>query len=103
MSNRVYLSKVRVEYVKDKIKETGYKIFDDLVSVVETFMYEESVPDDDLELLAFVCKEAFDENTKELIQFVYENKKDITINGVLYKFQDIKEVMRKSLFVEKTT
>ena len=99
MSNRADLSKIKLEYVKDNITECGYKLFDDYYTTVETFLFkDEKIPDDDLEFLEFVCEEAFDKCARELLEFLYENEKGLTINSTSYEFDQIKDILSRALF-----
>ncbi len=89
MSNFIFL--YRVERNRLQPKESGYNFGDDY-SEETRWVSEGQAPEDDLELLQYVKHNAEDVG-RELLSHMVENKSAISINGVMYGYEEIKHII----------
>jgi len=92
MSNRIYID---TEFCAP-VEMFDVRVYDDHETVT---MIVEKLPDDDLEMLDFLFTDVFNGSRefKDLMEFVLENDKSITIRDSLYTIDQTKSILEKHL------
>jgi len=80
---------IRLTHITDKAGNSGFTFADDYGT---TTQFIDGTPEDDLDLLKFVEKNA-DSIGEDLIQFCNENQKGIEINDTMYSYDKIRTII----------
>lgn len=89
MSNRAWITPTKFEDLRTGDVSYGVRVHDDYAMTFDDSW--EAIPEDDLEILARVLKEA-DEATQAILASVQENQRGCYLGGSWYTWEEIKSL-----------
>lgn len=94
MSNRVTIEPTEFVNVRTGEVSYGFRAYDDYEQTYDNTL--ESIPDNDMEFLALICKEkAFNTAFSEMLDFVKEGQMGLYIGGTWYEWDAIEPILCK--------
>jgi hypothetical protein len=90
MSNRVTITSTKFVNIKEGSDTLGFRMYDD-----EGQQYDntwESIPDNDLDVLAKVKDESDNKEVVAMLDFIQEVESGISIDGTWYDWDEIKHL-----------
>jgi len=95
MSNQVCIDPTIFENARTGGKSKGVRCYDNYASIYDNTWTD--IPDDDLEILRIIIHETIppDESLCAMLDYIYENQTGVTIGGIDYEWDQIKDVMKE--------
>lgn len=89
MSNRAQV--IRTRFIDHTGETEGVRAFDDFE---QTYFHFDSVPEDDMELLALMLNQN-DDRLNGIFEHLYSIEKGVEIDGTWYDYSEIKNVLEQ--------